>query len=57
MLAPLDRAETAALESGLRRCIAALEGDDEDAAPARDLIAAPTPRRSTKRTPRQPEAG
>ena len=52
MLAPLDRAETAALESSLRRCIAALEGDY----PAPDATAAPAPRRNAKRTPRQPEA-
>jgi DNA-binding MarR family transcriptional regulator len=32
MLAPLDRAEIAALESSLRRCIAALEGDADDEA-------------------------
>jgi DNA-binding MarR family transcriptional regulator len=30
MLAPLDRDEIAALESGLRRCITALEGDAGD---------------------------
>lgn len=56
MLAPLDRAETAALESSLRRCIAALEAD-EDLAPARALRAPPAPRRNAKRTPRQTEAG
>jgi DNA-binding MarR family transcriptional regulator len=56
MLAPLDRAETSALESSLRRCIAALEAD-EDAAPTRDLPAAPAARRSVKRATRQPEAG
>jgi DNA-binding MarR family transcriptional regulator len=56
MLAPLDRAETAALESSLRRCIAALEtGDDVDASP-RDSTAEPTSRRGTKRASRQPEA-
>jgi DNA-binding MarR family transcriptional regulator len=56
MLAPLDRAETAALESSLRRCIAALEGLDEavDASTARKST--PTTRRNVKRTPRQPEA-
>jgi DNA-binding MarR family transcriptional regulator len=54
MLAPLDRAETAALESSLKRCIAALEGDDD--VPTRDSTAAPIPRRSAKRASRQPEA-
>ena len=57
MLAPLDRSETAALESSLKRCIAALEGDDEVDDPARDSTAAPTPRRGAKRASRQPEAG
>ena len=56
MLAPLDRAETAALESSLRRCIAALEADDEADAPARDASGSPAPRRSGKRATRQPEA-
>jgi DNA-binding MarR family transcriptional regulator len=56
MLAPLDRAETAALESSLRRCIAALEaGDDRDASP-RDSTPEPTSRRGAKRASRQPEA-
>ena len=54
MLAPLDRAETAALESSLRRCIAALEGLDETASTGREST--PTTRRNLKRTPRQPEA-
>jgi DNA-binding MarR family transcriptional regulator len=54
MLAPLDRAETAALESSLRRCIAALEADGQPAWP-REPGAAP-PRRNVKRTSRQPEA-
>src|SRR5215831_18583943 len=52
MLAPLDRAETAALESSLRRCIAALEADDGDTEAARESA---TSRRS-KRGSRQPEA-
>src|SRR5262252_6777946 len=56
MLAPLDRAETAALESSLRRCIAALEADEDAGAPARDSGAAPAPRRNGKRATRQPEA-
>jgi DNA-binding MarR family transcriptional regulator len=56
MLAPLDRAETAALESSLRRCIAALEADDDADAAARDPSVPPTPRRGAKRTSRQPEA-
>jgi DNA-binding MarR family transcriptional regulator len=53
MLAPLDRAETAALESSLRRCIAALEVDDE-----RDTAREPadSARRSAKRGSRQPAA-
>jgi DNA-binding MarR family transcriptional regulator len=55
MLAPLDRAETAALESSLRRCIAALEADGQPAWP-REPGAAPAPRRNVKRTSRQPEA-
>ena len=55
MLAPLDRAETAALESSLRRCIAALEADGQPAWP-REPGATPAPRRNGKRTPRQPEA-
>jgi DNA-binding MarR family transcriptional regulator len=50
MLAPLDRAETAALESSLRRCIAALEADDAGDAPARNVNAAPAPRRNVSRT-------
>ena len=55
MLAPLDRAETAALESCLRRCIAALEGDDQTGlSPPRE--SARSPRRNLKRAPRQPEA-
>jgi hypothetical protein len=56
MLAPLDRAETAALESGLRRCIAALEGDEDAAVPARNLTTAPASRRNVKRASRQPVA-
>jgi DNA-binding MarR family transcriptional regulator len=56
MLAPLDRAETAALESGLRRCIAALEGDEDATVPARDLTTAPASRRNVKRASRQPVA-
>src|SRR5262245_58197478 len=48
MLAPHDRAETAALESSLRRCVAALEADEEADAPARDSGAAPSPRRNGK---------
>ena len=56
MLAPLDQAETAALESSLRRCIAALEADDDADASPRDASAAPTPRRGAKRGARQPEA-
>jgi len=56
MLAPLDRAETAALESSLRRCIAALESDDDRDALAPDSTPAPTPRRGAKRASRQPEA-
>src|SRR5215467_7860 len=52
MLAPLDRAETAALESSLRRCIAALESDDGEAEPARESTAS----RRSKRGARQPEA-
>jgi DNA-binding MarR family transcriptional regulator len=55
MLAPLDRAETAALESSLRRCIAALEAAEDTADPARDPQG-PAPRRAAKRAPRQPEA-
>ncbi|HUL81074.1 MAG TPA: MarR family transcriptional regulator [Gammaproteobacteria bacterium] len=53
MLAPLDRAETAALESSLRRCIAALEADGQPAWPREPGAA---PRRNVKRTSRQPEA-
>jgi hypothetical protein len=56
MLAPLDRAETAALESSLRRRIAALEADDDADAAALDSGVAPIPRRGAKRTSRQPEA-
>ena len=56
MLAPLDRTETAALESGLRRCIAALEGDEDATVPARDLTTAPASRRNVKRASRQPVA-
>lgn len=56
MLAPLDRAETAALETSLRRCIAALESDHGgEVAPARDP-SPPSARRGVKRSPRQPEA-
>ena len=55
MLAPLDRAETAELESSLRRCIAALEADGHAAWPARESNATPAPRRG-KRASRQPEA-
>ena len=55
MLAPLDRNETAALESSLRRCIAALEGHDEALAASAARDSAP-PRR-IKRASRQPEAG
>jgi hypothetical protein len=40
----------------LRRCIAALEGDDDGDTPVPDSAATPTPRRNGKRTPRQPEA-
>jgi DNA-binding MarR family transcriptional regulator len=55
MLAPLDRAETAALESSLRRCITALEhnGAAGDTEPARDPPA--QTRRNPRRTSRQPE--
>ena len=56
MLAPLDRAETVALESSLKRCIAALEADEDANTPARGPAVAPTPRRNGKRGPRQPEA-
>ena len=51
MLAPLDRAETAALESSLRRCLAALEAIEADLR-AREPAA---PRRTLKRAARQPE--
>jgi MarR family transcriptional regulator for hemolysin len=54
MLAPLDRAETAALESSLRRCISALE--DAGAARARDYEPAAATRRGARRTVRQPDA-
>jgi DNA-binding MarR family transcriptional regulator len=56
MLAPLDRSETAALESSLRRCIAALEADDanEDVRSARESEG--STRRNPKRSSRQPEA-
>jgi DNA-binding MarR family transcriptional regulator len=57
MLAPLDRAETAALESSLRRCIAALEGDNDADAATRGPHASTATRRSSKRPARQPEAG
>jgi len=55
MLAPLDRAETAGLESSLRRCIVALEGDEALDA-STPPTSAPPPRRSLKRAARQPEA-
>ena len=56
MLAPLDAAETTALESSLRRCIAALEGHDaNDPLPER-VSRSPAPRRSAKRAVRQTEA-
>src|SRR5262252_7313631 len=45
MLAPLSAAETAALESSLRRCIAALEAGHESDAPEREQIEAPPRRR------------
>jgi hypothetical protein len=48
MLAPLERNEIAALESCLRRCIAALESDVDAAEPVDD--APPSP-------PRRPRAG
>ena len=48
MLAPLDRAETAALESSLRRCISALEDDAETVglSPIGEPATAPMPRRT-----------
>jgi DNA-binding MarR family transcriptional regulator len=54
MLAPLDRAETAGLESSLRRCIAALEADEGETETARESDKS---RRPSKRGARQPEAG
>jgi len=57
MLAPLNTAETAALESSLRRCISALETGQESDAPERERLDAPPPRRSPKRGSRQPDAG
>jgi DNA-binding MarR family transcriptional regulator len=57
MLAPLDKEEIASLESCLRRCIGALEGDDDADRVLDADDETPTPaRRTSKRTPRQPEA-
>jgi len=58
MLAPLSAAETAGLESSLRRCIAALESGDEggDLPRSRDPAPPGTRRRNAKRGSRQPEA-
>jgi DNA-binding MarR family transcriptional regulator len=53
MLAPLDRAETMALESSLRRCVAALDADDGETETARESATSRRPRRGS----RQPEAG
>ena len=57
MLAPLSSAETTALESSLRRCIAALENNGETADAGARESSAPVARRNSKRGSRQPEAG
>jgi len=56
MLAPLSAAETAGLESSLRRCIAALEGQEEVTGlpPARESPAGSSQRRNPRRGSRQP---
>jgi DNA-binding MarR family transcriptional regulator len=57
MLAPLHKDEIASLESCLRRCIGALEGDrDADGAVDADDETPPPARRAIKRGSRQPEA-